>query len=585
MKSLQCGMKSSCNLHLEDTAGLATLHFSAGQTFEIVDVRKHDDAWYATNTEYPTLWFPLSSTHWKSDSDAKAKGGKAEEDDDLLPSLSFLPSGKGSIKYKDSSCYEGDWEEGERHGKGVFTWPQGESGSDKCTRYRGEWKNGKLSGQGILEWQSGAKFVGTFHASCPVKGVLEMPGPLSCCLTFNCKGAVECLQGHAMKMQESFYAWTCDVCNKSKTGSTRMRCAPCDYDICSNCHKAMTATLHNMLENPQLPQHHTRRDIGGLSAALWMAIQNGASESYKRHVRSLDLDVQDRILVKQLHVAENAASPGPRRRRDALKIKYQIGDNAVEQILKAFSSEDAASKIQWTMEVEAMGPPKSISSACTAGGCTSLGRSTMAAQSLRRQDLASMTVVRLRQQLSACGLKTSGKKSCLVARLGAHMQVQSGGVDDADGGMMEEPALGPDDAAGDDVEDEIQRMLNTAAAGLAELEKAGSFIFCLTPARSLQPDPLASMKMDALRPLYVAAGRLVGCALWTGKTLSVPLARFFCRRVLEVTQLSLSARFASCRCILRSAVWCDTGCSGRWCQQSACSSIPQTATGLPSMVL
>lgn len=207
-------------------AGFPMLHFSAGQTFEIVEVREHNGAWYATNTQYSTLWFPLSSTDWKNPVDGKGAGQPQCAEDAQLASLSYVPAGSGRMVYKDSSRYEGEWVDGQRHGKGSFSWPESFE-SHPC--YNGEWSKGQMCGQGVLEWRGGVRFVGTFHSNCPVKGVLEEPGPTSSCVSFTCKGAVECPQGHAMKMQESMSHWTCDLCDKIKTGRRRMRCAECDY--------------------------------------------------------------------------------------------------------------------------------------------------------------------------------------------------------------------------------------------------------------------------------------------------------------------------------------------------------------------
>jgi len=52
--------------------------------------------------------------------------------------------------------YEGERnQEGEYHGKGVITYPNGE-------KYVGEWKNGKRNGQGTATFPTGEKYVGEF---------------------------------------------------------------------------------------------------------------------------------------------------------------------------------------------------------------------------------------------------------------------------------------------------------------------------------------------------------------------------------------------------------------------------------------
>ena len=109
-------------------------------------------------------------------------------------------------------------------------------------------------------------------------------------------------------------------------------------------------------------------------------------------------------------------------------------------------------------------------------------------------------------------------------------------VDDASTG--EGGAQAPDDE--DDVmendgpQDDVGLMIHAAAQGLADFEVADSSPFMFTPSGSVQPDPLAVRNIEDLSVWYQAAGRLVGCALWNSKTLGVPLARFFCRRVLEL---------------------------------------------------
>lgn len=51
------------------------------------------------------------------------------------------------MKFADDSKYAGSWEQGEMHGKGVFTWPDG-------TYYEGEYQNGKKHGQGKFRFAS-----------------------------------------------------------------------------------------------------------------------------------------------------------------------------------------------------------------------------------------------------------------------------------------------------------------------------------------------------------------------------------------------------------------------------------------------
>lgn len=37
----------------------------------------------------------------------------------------FVPHGVGTARYNNNSIYSGEWEDGDFHGKGVFTWADG----------------------------------------------------------------------------------------------------------------------------------------------------------------------------------------------------------------------------------------------------------------------------------------------------------------------------------------------------------------------------------------------------------------------------------------------------------------------------
>ncbi len=73
----------------------------------------------------------------------------------------FLRLVKGEFRwYEDGNedkdaKYEGEIENGLAHGRGTFTWPDG-------NKYEGEWKNGDQNGQGTLTLTSGNKYEGWF---------------------------------------------------------------------------------------------------------------------------------------------------------------------------------------------------------------------------------------------------------------------------------------------------------------------------------------------------------------------------------------------------------------------------------------
>ena len=54
-----------------------------------------------------------------------------------------LESGHVEKTYEKGSTYKGEFQDGKRHGQGVFTTAKGD-------RYEGIWENNKLNGHGIL---------------------------------------------------------------------------------------------------------------------------------------------------------------------------------------------------------------------------------------------------------------------------------------------------------------------------------------------------------------------------------------------------------------------------------------------------
>ena len=64
--------------------------------------------------------------------------------------------GKGSIEYFESGCkYDGEFKDGEKSGKGIYTWPNGQ-------RYEGDFLNDYLHGKGTYTWPDGQKYEGDF---------------------------------------------------------------------------------------------------------------------------------------------------------------------------------------------------------------------------------------------------------------------------------------------------------------------------------------------------------------------------------------------------------------------------------------
>ncbi len=63
--------------------------------------------------------------------------------------------GKGTAVYSDGDKYSGDWVNGNRHGMGTYTWTDGDS-------YTGDWVEGERTGKGTYTWNDGATYTGDF---------------------------------------------------------------------------------------------------------------------------------------------------------------------------------------------------------------------------------------------------------------------------------------------------------------------------------------------------------------------------------------------------------------------------------------
>ena len=71
--------------------------------------------------------------------------------------------------YADGSEYQGEWQEGKRHGVGTYISPTG-------TRYEGEWENDGASGHGVCHYADGMKYDGEFESGeRHGKGILISP--------------------------------------------------------------------------------------------------------------------------------------------------------------------------------------------------------------------------------------------------------------------------------------------------------------------------------------------------------------------------------------------------------------------------
>ena len=71
--------------------------------------------------------------------------------------------------YADGSEYQGEWQDGKRHGTGTYISPTG-------TKYEGEWENDEASGHGVCHYADGMKYDGEFESGeRHGKGILISP--------------------------------------------------------------------------------------------------------------------------------------------------------------------------------------------------------------------------------------------------------------------------------------------------------------------------------------------------------------------------------------------------------------------------
>jgi len=71
-------------------------------------------------------------------------------------------------RFYKNGWYSGELRHGEYHGRGTYTWHDGES-------YEGEWKNGKRHGEGVFIFFDGSKYIGKFDQGREVGGWIHHP--------------------------------------------------------------------------------------------------------------------------------------------------------------------------------------------------------------------------------------------------------------------------------------------------------------------------------------------------------------------------------------------------------------------------
>lgn len=424
-----------------------------------------------------------------------------------------------------------------------------EAAAGVVATYEGAWEADLMEGQGVIRWPLDSRaFYGTFMAGRIERGFL-----------------VTCTGSALLTFSES--------CGKVATDTGEM---------------------------PSLPREVKRQDMGMITGDLMLAIKSGASEGYRELARAARLSVSDRIKILDAHAVENPPEMGRQALKvkyvpgatDAAAsiLRALLQPQAPEQHSPRVSAANelsgphlisVAKSMQWAIEIEKPEPPGGGEGGHALGGGLALGGvranrqavdeggQAMLKEQLKhelksrglhcggtkavlqarmdealarelheaqgaadeaevfaRERLAELKVPMLQKELQKRGLKSTGLKCELVARL----------VGDMDRDKKRAASL-PEVAAA--AADEVQDMFSEAARGLAGLEvstTADVLPLKLSPAGSLQPEPLACSKerMLELRKWYEALGRLMGGALWHRKTLPVPFSRFFCRRILEM---------------------------------------------------
>jgi hypothetical protein len=56
--------------------GEISFGFLVGNELEIAELKEENGKWYATESKYKVLWFPLSSTDWAGNSTGRREGAE-----------------------------------------------------------------------------------------------------------------------------------------------------------------------------------------------------------------------------------------------------------------------------------------------------------------------------------------------------------------------------------------------------------------------------------------------------------------------------------------------------------------------------
>ncbi len=69
-------------------------------------------------------------------------------------------TGRGTYTWADGGRYDGDYVDGKLHGRGVRTWANGD-------RYEGDWRDDKRAGRGVYTWANGYRYEGAWRDDKP----------------------------------------------------------------------------------------------------------------------------------------------------------------------------------------------------------------------------------------------------------------------------------------------------------------------------------------------------------------------------------------------------------------------------------
>jgi len=72
-------------------------------------------------------------------------------------------NGKAKATFPNNDVYDGEYLNGKRNGKGVYTWSKAEENKVRGAKYDGEYKDGKREGGGVMVYPDKSKYIGEWQ--------------------------------------------------------------------------------------------------------------------------------------------------------------------------------------------------------------------------------------------------------------------------------------------------------------------------------------------------------------------------------------------------------------------------------------